>query len=434
MGRYGIPVISWPGRGGKSQTLRESLMRWRVKARGLPGFLSALALAGPLSAQEVIELPALDSFMVGAFLPGYSVGTSTGGDWDTFGEIGDVAFDAAGNLYIFDTQALRVSVVDPTGGLVRQFGGPGEGPGEFAPDFGAMLRMAVLPDGRAVIYTWNRGAFVVFGANGDYERMVRIEGGSRTSFMGLQALPGTDAMLATGPVLRPSMTTPPDVRRRAGNSRTFRAIERFGLDGFLATVDTVVDAWNPPGEPAGFAPQLVSGALPDGGIAYSDSSAYAIKIVSSSGDPVRILTRPIRPDAVTDRDKALFIEWRFELERAFESDLVRLGGDYADVAKEMSDRNRRRAESMVFYHEIPVVRDLKTSWSGNIWVQRRSNELAGVGDIDILTPDGRYLGTYPPAAIAMPAAFGPDGLIALVERDELDVQTVVVRQLPARLR
>ena len=354
--------------------------------------------------------------------------------WDTFGEIGDVAFDAAGNLYIFDTQALRISVVDATGRLVRQFGGPGEGPGEFEPDFGEMLRMAVMPDGRAVIYTWNQGAFVLFGADGEYERTVRIEGGSRTTFMGLQALPGTDAVLATSPVLRPSTTPLPDVRRRIGSSPTFRAIERFGLGGFLATIDTAAQAWNPPGEPTGFVPQLVSGALPDGGIAYSDSSAYAIKIASSTGNTVRILIRPIRPDPVTERDKALFIDWRFQLERAFERDLVRLGGDYADIAKEMSDRNRRRAESTVFYHEIPVVRDLRTTWSGNIWVQRRSNELASVGPIDILTSDGRYLGTYPAAATAMPAAFGPDGLIALVERDELDVQTVVVRRLPARLR
>jgi len=149
---------------------------------------------------------------------------------------------------------------------------------------------------------------------------------------------------------------------------------------------------------------------------------------------VRILTRPIGPDPVTERDKALFIDWQFELERAFERDLLRLGGDYADIAKEMSDRNRRRAESMVFYHEIPVVRTLRTSWSGNIWVQRRSNELASVGNMDVLTPDGRYLGTYSPSATSMPAAFGPDGLIALVERDELDVPTVVVKQLPPRLR
>lgn len=431
MGRFGTPADPMAGHGREKPTLKGSLMR---KARGLPGFVLSFALASPLSAQEVVELPALDSFMVGTFVEQYRVGSVMDGRWDTFGEIGDVAFDAAGNLYIFDTQALRISVVDRAGSLVRQFGQRGEGPGEFEPDFGELLRLAVLADGRAVVYTWNRGAFVVFAADGQYERMVRIPGGAMTTFTGLQALPGTDAVIPTSPVLRPSTAAPPDVRRRTGNSPTYRAVERFGLDGFLAAVDTVVEAWNPPGEPAGFVPQLISGALPDGNIAFTDSSAYAIKIVSGAGEPVRLLTRPIQPDPVTERDKALFIDWQFQIERSFEMDLSRLGGTYADIAEKMSDRNRRRAESMVFYHEIPVIRSLKTSWSGNIWVQRRSTELASAGPLDILTSDGRYLGTYPASATAMPAAFGPDGLVAWVERDELDVPTVVVKQLPPRLR
>ena len=408
-------------------------MTWRAIARGLPVLVLALGLAARMSAQEVIDLPAQDSFLVGNFQGVYSVGSVAGDGWDTFGEVGDVAFDAAGNLYIFDTQALRISVVDRTGALVRQFGQRGEGPGEFEPDFGEMLRLAVLPDGRAVVYTWNRGAFVLFRADGEYERTVRIVDGVRTTFMGLQALTGTDAVIATSPVLRPS-TAPLDVRQRTGTSPTSRAVELFRLDGFLATVDTLVEAWSPPGDPGGFAPQLASGALPDGGIAYTDSSAYAIKIVSSTGNPVRILTRPIQPDPVTERDKALFIEWQLDLERSIQRDLARLGGTYADIAEKMSERNRRWAESMVFYHEIPVIRSMKTGWNGNIWVQRRSTELASVGNIDVLTPDGRYLGTYPPSATAMPAAFGPDGLVAWVERVELDVQTVVVKRLPPRLR
>jgi hypothetical protein len=34
----------------------------------------------------------------------------------------------------------------------------------------------------------------------------------------------------------------------------------------------------------------------------------------------------------------------------------------------------------------------------------------------------------------LPAAFGPEGLVAFIERDELDVPTVVVKRLPAVLR
>ena len=37
----------------------------------------------------------------------------------------------------------------------------------------------------------------------------------------------------------------------------------------------------------------------------------------------------------------------------------------------------------------------------------------------------------PPEATGMPDAFGPDGMAAFIELDELDVPSVVVRELPA---
>ena len=402
------------------------MTRWTATVRLLGLVLAVSATAGPLVAQEVIELPAEDRLLVADFEEVYRVGSVLGGRWDTFGQIGDVAFDGAGNLYIFDMQALRITVVDRTGTLVRRIGRRGEGPGEFESDVGGLLHMVVMPDGRAVVYTWNRGAFVVFRANGEFERSARIAGGAMTSFMGLQALPGTNAILATSPILRPANET--------GTRPSMRAVERFLLDGYRAVVDTVAEAWNPPGEPSGFVPLLVSGALPGGGVAFTDSSAYAIKIVEGTGDLVRVLKRPLFPNPATERDKSLFIQWRVELERNIEADLVRLGGIHAEIAERMSDFSREQTESMEFYHEIPVVRGLRTSWEGTIWVQRRSAELIRDGPIDLLTPDGRYLGSYPADATAMPSAFGPDGLVAFVERDEFDVQTVVVRRLPPEVR
>ena len=43
-----------------------------------------------------------------------------------------------------------------------------------------------------------------------------------------------------------------------------------------------------------------------------------------------------------------------------------------------------------------------------------------------MTKDGRYVGTFVKGATAMPVGFGPDGLAAWVELDELDVPTVIV--------
>ncbi len=57
---------------------------------------------------------------------------------------------------------------------------------------------------------------------------------------------------------------------------------------------------------------------------------------------------------------------------------------------------------------------------------------AGPGPIDIITPEGGYLGTVPDSRL--PNAFGPDGLAAYVQLDELGVPTVVVRRVPDGIR
>ena len=51
----------------------------------------------------------------------------------------------------------------------------------------------------------------------------------------------------------------------------------------------------------------------------------------------------------------------------------------------------------------------------------------------MLTAAGRYLGSYPAGASVIPSAFGPNGLAAFIERDEFDVEMVVVRRLPPTL-
>ena len=87
-----------------------------------------------------------------------------------------------------------------------------------------------------------------------------------------------------------------------------------------------------------------------------------------------------------------------------------------------------------YYHEVPVLRTIATTWDGRIWVQRRGTEPEGDGPIDVLTHEGEYAGTYATAATEMPDAFGPNGLVAFIELDEFDVASVVVRRLPAGVR
>ena len=141
-----------------------------------------------------------------------------------------------------------------------------------------------------------------------------------------------------------------------------------------------------------------------------------------------MLTRPFQPEPVTARIRDR------EIERQLEEEEERAARRNSRFAAALAEMARERIQNMEFYHEVPVVRDLQTSWEGTIWVLRRGEEPASDGPIDVLTPDGRYIGTFAAGTTAMPDAFGPDGLAAFIERDEFDVASVVVRRLPADVR
>ena len=74
---------------------------------------------------------------------------------------------------------------------------------------------------------------------------------------------------------------------------------------------------------------------------------------------------------------------------------------------------------------------MKVDWEDRIWVARRGPMGQEDGPTDIVTPDGNYIGTLPPEGLRTPDAFGPGGLMAYIERDEMDVPTVRVVRLIA---
>ena len=151
----------------------------------------------------------------------------------------------------------------------------------------------MLSDGRTVAFDQR---FSVFGPDGRFERTIRLGGDGALIFM-----PRLDVdrrgrgVLATGALRVIDLAM---LRSRADGTPAepeFRHIVRLDLTGDEATPDTVVYAWNPPGDATGFIPPLVAGTLPDGSVAYTDSTAYAIKVTGADGTLERILTRPFSP-------------------------------------------------------------------------------------------------------------------------------------------
>ena len=418
---------------------------------GRAAFLAAAgwAAASPLNAQEIIELPGEDRWLDADFEEVFRIGSLMGAKWEQFGDVRRVAFDGAGRLHVFDGQAQRLVVVDVDGSLLREIGRTGEGPGEFrrAVDFVA------LEDGRVVVADLEHRAYHVFDSGGDFERMVRMGGDPQTTTIGNHMpLRGTDALVTSkvGGTMTMMLTGIDEAGVPEVPDPMSQPIERVDLSGEEVAADTIVEAWLPPEgslrirqsadggvtviPPSQLVPGLKWGVLPDGTVAFADSSTYSVKI-AAAGTVARILTRPFPVEPMTDRlIKADRDRRRRELDATPDEELSsrRIANLPAMALDPTEERNRRRTriDELEYWSEIPVIRSLHTSWNGMIWVRRRGEEPIGVGPVDVLDMAGRYMGSYRMGDTEIPDAFGPDGLAAFIEADELGVETVVVKRLP----
>ena len=419
--------------------------------------LASLALAGHAAAQQVVDLPAQDKVLPVAFDEVFRVGSMDGAEWETFGDIGGVAFDAMGHLYVFDRQSSRVVVTDATGKFVREVGKAGEGPGELRQP----LSFTVLRDGSIVIADMGHQSFVVYGPDGAYQRMVSFGGDGGMVVMGdITADPRGGGVYSGGGRTVIAMSGGAGGSGAPPAPPTKRPIKRIGLTGSNAEEHVVVEAWQAPrpegpqtisgggmrfsmamASPRTWEPGLYVGPIADGGIAYADSSAYAVKVLGANGALQRVIRRPFTPRPVTEAMQEAERQRRLDELESGGGPRIRMmvsgsggGGAQAvnpDVVKEMM---RNQLAQMQFYPELPVLMNLSTGWSGKIWAVRRGEKPTETGPIDVLTPAGQYVGTFAVGATALPSAFGPEGMVAFVERDDFDVPSVVVKRLPAVLR
>ena len=401
-------------------------------------FLAAavLALSDAATAQEAIELPAEDRWLDADFEEVYRVGSADGEAWEAFGEVSRLGFDGDGNLYIFDRMVGRIIVVDPRGDLLGEFGRRGDGPGEFR----AALEMAVMRDGSIAIADPAHHAYLIFDSNGEFTRNVRMDGEpADVTVPRMWPEAGGESVVVGTRNAGAYQVFSEESAPREFAVPTVRPIQRLILAGDVVTREPIAEGWAPPRtEAAGgegprrraFEPALHVAVLPGRMVAFSDSFAYAIKIASAEAGILRILTRPLSPKRVTERMR----EAERNRRRKAGGEFLRGFGIPADIAGSgIRERQLQKIDALEFFEEIPIVRYLMTSWSGTIWVQRSGDEPHTSGPIDVLAPDGRYIGSYATGATGLPRAFGPGGLAAFVERDAFDVQTVVVRRLPLRV-
>ena len=428
-----------------------------MKRTGLAGVVAVVAGVGG-------QVAAQDRPLSADFEEVYRAGGVNAPEWAFFKNYEPTGFDAAGNLYVFDTQAYQVVVIDPQGGLVRTVGRRGEGPGEF----NMAGRLWVWRDGRFVVADTGLGAYQVFSPTGELERFVRMGGGmgpmARLSGMRttVRPDPGGGALIAQG--MRSVMgaltgalaeLTGEDVEAPEPGVDD-RGLERLDLTGDVVSTTPILQAWRAPREeaqeepgsgdlanpaalatmlgdglPRYFEPPFLWDVLPDGTIAYSDSSTYAVKLAKPGGAVVDVLRRPFSPMPVSDAIRRKMIDVSLQ---AMEDQGDESSEEADPLRQQMMDAFRKRAEQREFYHEIPVLMELRATWDGALWIARIGEEFDDSSPIDVFGPNREYVGTFAAEEATMPAAFGPDGLVAYWEFDELDVPTIVVKRLPEEVR
>lgn len=422
----------------------------RIRAAGVPVLIAGAVLGGAACGDRQGTtasghgLDGPDRIVVAETEDVYAVGMLDGEEWQTFGEVSDVAFDAAANLYVLDRVSHRVVVVDQDGALVRTVGQAGEGPGEFREP----TSLAVFGDGSLAVFDIDR--ISSFDPEGEFRAGVAVDpaslGGVLPSSLAIQPLSDGRVLAVAQMSVR---SLPPEVGWFEGDLPEFDEglpLNVIAFDG--GEPEALFRAWEPPppepgemevleseggqmaaifvGGQRAFDPRLLVAPTPLGVVVVVDSVSYRVKMVAMDGSVAGTIERPIPPVPVTESVKERERERRLQ---ELDEDDPGVGSGSVVRSSAVRDGLERSIALLQFMDEIPVIRAMAVDRSGTIWIARSGADGFGDGPIDLVAQDGGYVGSLEPGGPAIPDAFGPDGLMAYIEEDELGVGSVRVMRL-----
>ena len=411
--------------------------------------ITAFLLPAALGAQQTIQLPARDKTLSDKIPVLFTVGREEGEDWEILSGVRAVAFDARDNLYLLDANNYRVLVFDGKGKFIRKISGHGEGPGELMTPTG----MTVMTDGTIVVSDGGRRAYSLFNSDGVFLRNVPYApnegvggrpGVAATADMwmdGLHTHPKYGMVAAITPMADRSrgLGAPTGERKVSVRWIDFADSGAPPVNLYQFTIPSITPRVKElPGggasvtmQPEYWTPAYTFEMLPNGGVALAEEATYRIRVLNAAGKVERIIERPIAARKGSEKDREAFIKQR--------RDGVRQGGMMrgrngsasaapppAQAIASLEEEMRRNA---TWRDVIPVLRRVSADPQGRIWVARTPVDFGSFGPVDVLRADGAYIGTI--AKATLPAAVSKSGRAAFVEFDELGVEHVAVKQVPA---
>ena len=329
-----------------------------------------------------------------------------------------LAGNAQGHLFVLDGQGERILRYDETGTFVQSYGRQGNGPGELR----MPVSIALGPGDSLWVPDMMNRRITIFDPAGAGSRIIGDAADQGMNMSGLSL--GGGSYYRTGETFMAGANTDAE-------GQPLVPLVRYAPDG--VPLDTVWRHQPPPtttvrfqlgGVPVtrqlrpAYAPAFRWAPLSDGRVVVSDSANYVLHIILPDGTIERTIRRdpPARPVTEADKDAAR--------ERERNLPVPRLPGIPAD-AQEFRNKG---AENMTFAATIPRITALLIDAKDRIWVGVSVDEPEKAERIDVYDAAGRLLGEIRDPAFFPDLVYGPD-LAALLTKDELDVQQVVVMRV-----
>lgn len=277
-----------------------------------------------------------------------------------FGRIAWVGPGPHGGLLVLDAQSNLIHVFDSLGAPIREFGGHGDGPGEFR----RPASVTALLDGRIAVAQTFPPLLYWLSSTGEYLSSTRLpisrdEAGIRTAgTFGLwQVTPG-GRVFVQAQVIDPG----------AGGDMPVTLVEVDPV-GVEAPDTIAVWTWDPGlGDETTrvFEPVYTWSPRSDGTVLLSPGSPYEVRWEDASEGLVRVTRRQIEPTPITDRHRRWAID---DMRKGMEA-----GGAPPEMVEDMLSRAEFGATMP------PVLRVWVSEPDGRLWI--------GVHDADLFELQG----------------------------------------------
>ena len=319
-----------------------------------------------------------------------------------------VSVDGSGNIFVLDRHNFRVIQFSPAGMVSLVVGQKGSGPGEFARPIG----ISAGEDGSFMVLDAGKGSIEWFGTAGSPGTRVKV-GRVRSQFstsVGALVLHGQRytregyqeflVRVQGGDTLELASTQTAEIR----NYR----IESCGGGGPGSTGPVI------------FAPELRWDSH-QSTLVVNSEPGYVVNVYDISGQLRRSVRRGQKPRVATvELAEAWAVAHPWKVTRSL------LNGDVEECVAPASEVVEKRG----YAEFVAQVGRIALAPNGAIWVERY---VLGVEEspIDVFDSNGAYLGTLS-NTFPMPLTFTPLGDLLLSERDESDVERLVVARVVVR--